>query len=66
MSIHPAPSPEPTPAGAFKKRVALSVPDLLDYGQVKASVTEVLMMAAELWAAETGWQPVPNPVSRDS
>jgi GrpB-like predicted nucleotidyltransferase (UPF0157 family) len=40
---------------AFKQRLALSVPDLLDYGQIKAPATEVLMRAAERWAAETGW-----------
>ena len=40
--------------GAFKQRLALSVPDLLDYGQIKAPATEVLMRAAERWAAETG------------
>jgi GrpB-like predicted nucleotidyltransferase (UPF0157 family) len=50
--------------GAFKKRLALSVPDLQDYGQIKAPAWEVLMMAAELWAAETGWQPVSSPVAR--
>ncbi|MER8089887.1 GrpB family protein [Streptomyces sp. NPDC094048] len=50
--------------GAFKKRLSLSVPDLLDYGQIKAPATEVLMMAAELWAAETGWLPVSSPVTR--
>ncbi|GAB2892366.1 GrpB family protein [Streptomyces mayteni] len=48
--------------GAFKKRLALSVPDLLDYGQIKAPATEVLMTAAERWAAETGWQPEPSPL----
>jgi GrpB-like predicted nucleotidyltransferase (UPF0157 family) len=41
--------------GAFKQRLALRVPDLLDYGQIKAPVTEVLMVAAERWAAEDGW-----------
>lgn len=41
--------------GAFKQRLALSVSDLLDYGQIKAPATEVLMRAAERWAAETGW-----------
>ncbi|MFE7356375.1 GrpB family protein [Streptomyces sp. NPDC057543] len=41
--------------GAFKQRLALSVPDLLDYGQIKAPATEVLMAAAERWAAATGW-----------
>lgn len=43
--------------GAFKTRLAASVPDLLDYGQVKASVQPLLMMRAEDWAAETGWRP---------
>jgi dephospho-CoA kinase len=43
--------------GAFKQRLALSVPDLLGYGQIKAPATEVLMTAAERWATETGWQP---------
>jgi GrpB-like predicted nucleotidyltransferase (UPF0157 family) len=43
--------------GAFKQRLALSVPDLLEYGQIKAPATEVLMAAAERWATETGWQP---------
>ncbi|OON79246.1 GrpB family protein [Streptomyces tsukubensis] len=43
--------------GAFKQRLALSVPDLSDYGQIKAPATEVLMEGAERWAAATGWQP---------
>ncbi|MFB6814082.1 GrpB family protein [Streptomyces sp. NPDC056347] len=42
--------------GAFKKRLALSVPDLPDYGQIKAPATQLLMAAAERWAAENGWQ----------
>ncbi|TDD11119.1 GrpB family protein [Nonomuraea diastatica] len=46
--------------GAFKKRLALSVSDLIGYGQIKAPATAVLMMAAERWAAETGWQPAPG------
>ena len=41
--------------GAFKQRLAASVPDLADYGQIKAPATEVLIRAAEMWAAETGW-----------
>ncbi|TYB64417.1 GrpB family protein [Nonomuraea sp. PA05] len=49
--------------GAFKKRLALSVPDLLDNGQVKAPATAVLMRAAERWAAETGWRPAPGHVA---
>lgn len=43
--------------GAFKQRLATSVPDLLDNGQIKAPATEVLMAGAERWAAVTGWQP---------
>jgi dephospho-CoA kinase len=41
--------------GAFKQRLAVSVPDLMDYGQIKAPATEVLMAGAERWAAATGW-----------
>lgn len=53
--------------GAFKQRLARSVPDLLDYGQIKAPATEILMIAAERWAAATGWQPPPGrPASRTS
>ncbi|HEY1427349.1 MAG TPA: GrpB family protein [Caulobacteraceae bacterium] len=43
--------------GAFKLRLAESVPDLFAYGQIKAPATEVLMLAAERWAAATGWSP---------
>jgi dephospho-CoA kinase len=42
--------------GAFKQRLAVSVPNLLDYGQIKAPATEILMAAAERWAAEAGWR----------
>jgi GrpB-like predicted nucleotidyltransferase (UPF0157 family) len=38
--------------GAFKQRLAISVPDLLAYGQIKAPATEILMAAAERWARE--------------
>ncbi|MGW1412579.1 hypothetical protein [Streptomyces sp. NPDC002403] len=41
-------------------RWLLSVPDLLDYGQIKAPATTVLMTAAERWATETGWYPTPS------
>ena len=44
--------------GAFKQRLAASVPDLLDYGQIKAPATEILMAAAERWATETDWRGV--------
>ncbi|MFE0019525.1 GrpB family protein [Amycolatopsis sp. NPDC059021] len=46
--------------GAFKLRLAESVPDWADYGQIKAPATEVLMAAAERWAADTGWR-IPGP-----
>ncbi|MBA0053787.1 GrpB family protein [Streptomyces sp. AJS327] len=46
--------------GDFKKRLALSVPDLSDNGQIKAPATTVLMAAAERWATETGWRPAPR------
>jgi len=42
--------------GAFKQRLAASVPNLLDYGQIKAPATEILIAAAERWAAETDWR----------
>jgi dephospho-CoA kinase len=41
--------------GAFKQRLAIAVPDLMDYGQIKAPATDVLMAAAERWAADAGW-----------
>jgi GrpB-like predicted nucleotidyltransferase (UPF0157 family) len=43
--------------GAFKRRLAASVPDLADYGQIKAPAAEILMGAAERWATTTGWAP---------
>jgi len=34
----------------------------MDYGQIKAPATEILMAAAERWAAEAGWPgPQDNP-----
>ena len=45
--------------GAFKQRLAQSVPDLFDYGQIKAPATEVLMRSAERWAQLTGWNVLP-------
>lgn len=43
--------------GAFKQRLARTVTDIYDYGQIKAPAIEVLMLGAERWAAETGWEP---------
>jgi dephospho-CoA kinase len=45
--------------GTFKRRLALRVPDLLDYGRVKGPATDVLMAAAERWAADVGWTTPP-------
>jgi len=42
--------------GAFKTRLAETVTDLMDYGQIKASVQPLLMERAEAWAVETGWR----------
>ena len=41
--------------GAFKSRLAETVTDLYDYGQIKAAVQPLLMERAEQWAARTGW-----------
>jgi dephospho-CoA kinase len=48
--------------GAFKTRLAETVTDIYDYGQIKAAVQPLLMRGAEAWAAETGW-PGPGRVS---
>ena len=40
--------------GAFKTRLAESVPDIYDYGQIKAAVQPLVMQRAEAWAARTG------------
>jgi predicted RNase H-like nuclease/GrpB-like predicted nucleotidyltransferase (UPF0157 family) len=45
---------------AFKLRLAESVSDLMDYGQIKASVQPLLMGAAERWVADTGWSDPPS------
>lgn len=46
--------------GAFKRRLAVSVPDFMDYGQIKAPATDVLIGAAERWATSTGWTVPPG------
>ena len=43
--------------GTFKQRLAEQVPDLATYGQVKDPATDVLLLAAEGWAARVGWAP---------
>ena len=46
--------------GAFKKSLAVSVEDLMDYGQIKATALPLLMRAAEDWAARTAWDVAPT------
>jgi GrpB-like predicted nucleotidyltransferase (UPF0157 family) len=41
----------------FKQRLAVTVPDLNSYGQIKDPASDVLMAAAERWATESGWHP---------
>jgi dephospho-CoA kinase len=41
--------------GRFKVRLVCSVPDLVDYGQIKAPAQEILMQSAEVWARDHGW-----------
>ncbi|MFD3406431.1 GrpB family protein [Kribbella sp. NPDC058693] len=41
--------------GAFKQRLAQTVTDFYDYGQIKAPATDILIAAAERWAEQTGW-----------
>jgi GrpB-like predicted nucleotidyltransferase (UPF0157 family) len=43
--------------GHFKVRLAESVTDLADYGQIKAAAQEILMQSAESWARDHRWQP---------
>jgi GrpB-like predicted nucleotidyltransferase (UPF0157 family) len=43
--------------GAFKMRLAQSVPDIYDYGQIKTPATEILMQAAVRWAESVDWTP---------
>jgi predicted RNase H-like nuclease/GrpB-like predicted nucleotidyltransferase (UPF0157 family) len=45
--------------GAFKTRLAETVTDIYDYGQIKASVQPLLMRQAEVWATATGWRVPP-------
>lgn len=42
--------------GDFKQRLAVNVPDLVDFGQIKVPATQVLMGAAQRWATQTGWR----------
>jgi len=42
--------------GAFKTRLAETVGDIYDYGQIKASAQPLLMQRAEQWADASGWR----------
>jgi GrpB-like predicted nucleotidyltransferase (UPF0157 family) len=46
--------------GRFKTRLAQSVTDLADYGQIKAPAQEILMESALRWARDQGWRPQPS------
>jgi GrpB-like predicted nucleotidyltransferase (UPF0157 family) len=46
--------------GRFKTRLAQSVRDLADYGQIKAPAQEILMQSAQRWAIDQDWQPSPS------
>ena len=41
--------------GDFKQHLALISPGIYQYGQTKVGPTEILMIAAESWAHDTGW-----------
>jgi GrpB-like predicted nucleotidyltransferase (UPF0157 family) len=41
----------------FKQRLSRAVNDFNSYGQIKDPASDILMAAAERWAAETGWHP---------
>jgi GrpB-like predicted nucleotidyltransferase (UPF0157 family) len=43
--------------GRFKVRLAHSVTDLADYGQIKAPAQEILMHSAQRWARDQHWRP---------
>lgn len=49
--------PARTAWGQFKKRLAETATDFFDYGQIKQPPTRILFIAAEEWAARTGWTP---------
>lgn len=56
-----ADDPARNACGDFKQRLAHSVTDIYDYGQIKSPATEILMIAAEDWARRTAWTPTPRP-----
>jgi GrpB-like predicted nucleotidyltransferase (UPF0157 family) len=41
----------------FKQQLASMATDIYQYGQAKAGPTDILMVAAEAWAHQTGWAP---------
>jgi RimJ/RimL family protein N-acetyltransferase/GrpB-like predicted nucleotidyltransferase (UPF0157 family) len=49
--------------GAFKTILAGRISDLAAYGQVKNPATDILLVAAERWADETGWSAPASSVS---
>jgi GrpB-like predicted nucleotidyltransferase (UPF0157 family) len=61
-------TPEAAAAYAAIKRAlaAIVVDDLDAYYAVKDPVCDLVMGAAELWAAQTGWQPAPHILAAES
>jgi hypothetical protein len=45
------------PRSDFKQRLAAMAADIYQYGQAKAGPTEILLIAAEIWAGQTQWTP---------
>jgi GrpB-like predicted nucleotidyltransferase (UPF0157 family) len=54
LRAHPAAVPA---YGAFKAMLADAVTDLATYADVKDPVVDIIIAAAEPWAAATGWRP---------
>lgn len=46
--------------GELKRRLARSLASASDYADVKDPAVDLIYLAAEAWAAHTGWQPPPS------
>ena len=45
------------PYAVFKRSLAVAVPDIATYSNVKDPVVDLVVTVAETWATATGWQP---------
>lgn len=50
----------------FKQRLAQTVTDIFDYGQIKCPANEMLFIAAEDWVTRTNWLPHPELSNKDA